>query len=84
MEIAPDDIKIEGIIVSDGQRRENFLMGLKVICLSEFIDSHNRDSFVVIAVKDGFASEIKEKLDSYNFRNYVWVYEKVYEPIFQN
>lgn len=82
IEIVPDDIKINGVIVSDGQRREKFFRGLNVMCLSEFINSHDADSLIVIAVKDEFVPEIKERLDSLNFHNYVWVYESVYKPIF--
>ncbi|MXP77831.1 glycosyltransferase [Lachnospiraceae bacterium WCA-9-b2] len=84
IEIAPDKMKINGVIVSDGQRRENSLRGLNVMCLSDFINNHEADSFIVIAVKDEFVSEIKEKLASVNFQNYVWVYESVYEPIFKS
>ena len=54
------------------------------MCLSDFINNHEADSFIVIAVKDEFVSEIKEKLASVNFQNYVWVYESVYEPIFKS
>lgn len=84
IEIVPDDIKINGVIVSDGQQRENSFRGLSVIPLSEFMNAYETDSLIVIAVKDDFVSEIKEKLNLFNFHNYVWVYESVYEPVFQS
>lgn len=84
LEIAPDQMEINGIIVSDGQRRENSLEGIKIICFSDFINRHEEDSLIVIAVKDEFVSEIKEKLNAINFQNYIWVYERVYNPIFQS
>lgn len=83
IEIVPDDITVNGIIVSDGQRREESLRGYNVMCLSEFINVYDANSLIVIAVKDDFVSEIKERLESLNFHNYVWVYESVYKPVFQ-
>lgn len=82
VEIVPDNMKINGVIVSDGQQREKYLRGLEIMSLSEFINRHDTDSFIVIAAKDDFAYEIEKKLESINFHNYVWVYESVYKPVF--
>lgn len=85
IDIVPNDMEIKGVIVSDGAHQsKNSLKGLNIMCLSEFIDNHEANSFIVIAVKDEFIPEIKEKLDSLNFQNYVWVYESVYKPIFKS
>lgn len=83
LEIAPDDMEINGVIVSDGHRRKDSLEGIDIICLSDFINSHEEDSLIVIAVSDVLAAEMKEKLNAANFQNYIWVYESVYEPVFK-
>ena len=84
IEIVPHDVEIEGVIVSDNQQKADSLRGIKIIYLSEFLNSHREDGLIVIALKDDFASDVKATLDSLDFHNYVWVYESVYAPVFES
>lgn len=79
-EIAPKDMKIKGIIVSDGKRHEKSLKGFDIIELCEYCKMHkNNDSAIVICLKDDFAREAIEELNNNDIDDYIWVYENVYK-----
>lgn len=80
LEIAPHDMKVSGVIVSDGQRKEESLEGIDTMYLSEFLKDRPKEFMIIIAVNDVNAQKIIENLESTEIHDYMWVYESVYKP----
>ena len=70
---------ISGIVVSDGQPKENEFMGYSVVQLSDFLKEEKGTYILSIAMADIYACEVIEDLNSHGIYDYIWLYEKIYE-----
>ncbi|MCR5678132.1 MAG: glycosyltransferase family 2 protein [Agathobacter sp.] len=79
-DVAPENMKVSGFIISDKKKNNGELEGIKISNLSEIEDTC-RDEFIVVAVIDQWAEEIKKELQERGIKNVFWVYETVFNPL---
>ena len=66
------EIHFDGFIVSDGQRKDNNILGYRVYFISEISKMKRDDIGVVIAVEERLHTVIEETLKRYNMKNYFY------------
>ena len=78
-EIAPQDFNFEGMIISNGKKKPEKVGGLNIYYLSEIEETSFDNIFIIIAVVDEWAKEIKVNLEETGIYNYAWIYESVFQ-----
>ena len=76
LEILPNDMKINAVLISDGQIKKDKLEGIEIKYLSEV--KNTDDAFVFVAVSDEFAHGMIGNLRDAGFKSYIWIYEDVF------
>ena len=66
------EIHFDGFIVSDGQRKDNNILGYRVYFISEISKMKRDDIGVVIAVEERLHTVIEETLKRYDIKNYFY------------